>query len=232
MAKILANSLDKTIELPKRYTKEAVTIAIQKWFSKNKLLDESSYVETRQGLKIFFTGISEWHFPADVVTNTYKDIALKAVPYLPEVFESGTYKKIEPLKKDRTGKRAEFIRFHVFSKKVKIGKFLVTIRAKAGEYPNGKIVILSKSTAYTFFVTGVKKTKEATADRENHPKQSQRDGSVAIQIKSASFQSADMVNDSAFDDEDQVGFEILDIERIKSPQELAIERAFQCWTVR
>lgn len=47
MAKVLANSLDKTIELPKRYTKEEVTIAIQKWFTKNKLLDESSYVETR-----------------------------------------------------------------------------------------------------------------------------------------------------------------------------------------
>lgn len=228
MAKILASGLDKTIELPNRYTNKTVQKAVQDWFRKNRLLDESSYVETQQGLKIFFTGISEWHFPADVMNSYQKDIALQIIPYLPEVFEKGVYRKIQPLTKDRSQSRAKFIQFHIFEKQVTIGKFSVKVRVKAGEYPNGKIVMLPKLSAYTFTVNKIKKSTDLLDDRAI----SEETTAGHMQIKSASFQSADMVNDSAFDDEDQVGFEILDIERIKSPQELAIERAFQCWTVR
>lgn len=225
MAKIIAANLDKTIGLPKRYTNQTTAKAIREWFQKNRLLDESNYVETRNGLKIFFTGITEWHLPADVMQSHQKEIALRSVPYLPEVFESGMYKKIEPPYKDRSKKRADFILFHVFSKKIKIGKFVVTIRAKAGEYPNGKIIVLPKLTAYTFFIGKLRKT--SATDLLENPKQSNQDGRGHMQIKSASFQSVATFYDSVFDDEDQVGFEIVSIERIKSLEENTADRFFQ-----
>lgn len=227
MAKIIAANLDKTIELPNRNNQRNITQVIQNWFRKNKLLDESSYVEAKNGLRVFFTGISEWHFPVDVVNSKKKELALKVVPYLPDVIEKGTYKSIQALTKDRSNSRAKFIRFHLFEKRINVAGYFVTVKVKAGEYPSGKIIILPKLTAYTFVLNKISKEEKNHAGKPDDSDQPKKEGARHMQIKSASHLPADVAYDSVFDDEDQVGFEIVAIERIKSLAENTADRFFQ-----
>lgn len=170
MSRINTKTLSKHIRIPHKFNKANVENAIKQWFTKNGLTDSSKYVLTQQGLKIHFTGISEWHFVKDVMDSKYRQIALKAICYLAEVFESGQYVEMQDLTKNRVGKRAEFVKFHLFKKQIKIDNYLVTLRAKAGEYPNGKIVLLPRLTGYTFYLAKVReKQKESVADLLNIP---------------------------------------------------------------
>lgn len=236
MGKINTRMIEHDLNLPNRYTKANISRAIQQWFIKNGLDNESNYVETRQGNKIFFTGISQWHFPVDVVASFHREIALRAITYLPEVFESGRCIQIQDLNKDRSNKRAKFVRFYVFIKKVKIKDTLVTIRAKAGEYPTGKIVLLPKLSAYTFIIKSIRhlnSNKKSVTDLLDYPNHSEiSEGVGHIQITSARLQSATPNYDNVYLDDIQdelATFEILAIEETMPKTDA--EFAFDSWLV-
>lgn len=223
MGKITATDINKYIALPHTLNHTTIANVIKQWFMKNGLIDGSRYVETKNGLRVHFTGISEWHFAKDVVDSNYKSIALNAICYLPEVFESGQYTAVQSLTKDRSKKRAKFVKFHLFKKTVRIGNYRVTIRAKAGEYPNGKIVLLPKLSAYTFYLAKVKEYQQKESVADFHiPNHSNKRGHATTPKISREPKSATPDYDSVdLDDiqEDLATFEILAIEEIEAKTE-------------
>lgn len=227
MKQIQTQLLDHDLAIPKRYNTHDLIKAVKTWFKKYHLDDDSHYVLTKQKQKICFTAISEWHLVFDVVNSRSKLVA-QALTYLPEVFESGEYKCVQKSNKDRSNKRAKFTKFHTYTKKVVIGDHLVTIRAKAGEYPTGKIVILPKLTAYTF-ATKEKRLKDAT----NLLTRTEQQGtSTQPIIKSLSIDSvSSFIYDNALFNsmQDESTFEIIEIEAIQSETQKELERLFYAW---
>ncbi|MGX2973724.1 LPD3 domain-containing protein [Ursidibacter arcticus] len=148
MQRINTKTLNKTLPITPN-TKKAKLIAILKQWLKENV--QGKYLIASDGKKIHFnSNKSVKHIAFD---GSSSFLVAQTIPYIVDVFTLGQALGREELKKER---KDEFIAFHSYEKTIKIGKYEVKLRAKAGELASGNIEVLPSLIAYTQYILSKK----------------------------------------------------------------------------